>query len=123
MPKPTGPSGSWFQGSGSPSQLRQTTGQDYELFEEDGDFVLNVELPGFDGEELTVTWDDGVLHIAAEHEEARRGQRKTYRRRFRFPKAVDEDDITARYTNGILEVRLPLVTTATVSGKEIDIQS
>lgn len=123
MPKPTGPSGSWFQGRGSPSQFRQTSGQDYELYEEDGDFVLNVELPGFDREEITVTWDDGVINIAAEHQEERRGQRKTYQRRFRFPKEINDDEITARYTNGILELRLPQVTQATLTGKEIDIQS
>ena len=123
MALPSTPSSSWMSGLDLPSRLFERTGNDYELYEEDGEFVLSVELPGFDPAEITVTWDEGVLNIAAEHEEDARGQRKTYHRRFRFPKEVSEDEITAEYNNGILEVRLPQVTGATVTGSEIPIES
>ncbi|WP_458209934.1 Hsp20/alpha crystallin family protein [Haladaptatus sp. NG-SE-30] len=123
MALPTGPTSSWFQGTDIPSRLFETGSNDYELYEEDGEFVLSVEMPGFDPEEIDVAWDEGILNIAAEHEDDQRGQRKTYHRRFRFPKDVDDDQITARYNNGILEVRLPVTTGATVSGKQIEIQS
>jgi HSP20 family protein len=123
MALPTGPTGSWFQSTGFPSRLFETDGNDYELYEEDDEFVLSVEMPGFDPEEIEVSWDDGVLNIGAEHEDAQRGQRRTYHRRFRFPKAVDDDEITARYNNGILEVRLPVTAGATVSGKRIEVQA
>jgi len=46
--------------------------------------------------------DDGVLNIAAGHED-----RNRYHRRFRFPKRMGEEDITAKYNNGILKIRLP----------------
>jgi HSP20 family protein len=101
----------------------ETSSNDYELYEEDGEFVLSVELPGFDPGEITVTWDDGVLNIAAEHEDDARGQRTTYHRRFRFPKDVDEEAIEAEYNNGILEVWLPVGTGAAVTGTEIEIRS
>ena len=65
---PTTPGTSWVQGLDFPSRLFETGSNDCELYEEDGEFVLSVELPGFDPEEITVTWDDGVLNIAAEHE-------------------------------------------------------
>jgi len=103
-----------------PSQLFETSGNDYELYEEDGEFVLSVELPGFEIEEIDLTWDDGVLNIAAEREDDQ--QRRTYHRRFRFPKAVAEEEITAEYTNGILEVSLPVETDAVVSGRQIEIE-
>jgi HSP20 family protein len=106
-----------------PSQLFELGGSDYELYEEDGEFVLSVEMPGFDPEEITVSWENGVLNIAAEHDDDHRGQRKTYHRRFRFPKDVDDEAITAEYTNGILEVRLPVMADATVSGTEIEIEA
>jgi HSP20 family protein len=105
-----------------PSRLFETSGTDYELYEAEDEFVLSVELPGFDPEEITVSWDEGVLNIAAEHADESRGQRKTYHRRFRFPKDIDDEAITAEYNNGILEVRLPVVTGATVSGREIEVQ-
>ena len=72
---------------------------------------------------IDVSWDEGVLNIAAEHEDDQRGERKTYHRRFRFPKNVEDDEIEARYNNGILEVRLPVVTGATTRSKEIEIQA
>lgn len=123
MALPTGPTSSWFQSTDFPSQLFESSRNDYELYEEDDEFVLSVEMPGFDPEEISVSWDDGVLNIAAEHEDDRRGERKTYHRRFRFPKTVESDEIAAQYTNGILEVRLPVKTGATARGEEIEIQA
>jgi HSP20 family protein len=120
---PTTPGTSWVQGLDFPSRLFETSSNDYELYEEDGKFVLSVEMPGFDPQEITVTWEDGVLNIAAESEDEARGQRKTYHRRFRFPKNVDDEAIEAEYDNGILEVWLPVETGATVTGTEIEVRS
>jgi HSP20 family protein len=120
---PDRPANSWTQGLDFPSRLFATGSNDYELYEEDGEFVLSVEMPGFDPEEITVTWDDSVLNVAAEREDETRGRRKTYHRRFRFPKNVEDDDITATYNNGILQVTLPVVTGTVTTGKEIAIQS
>lgn len=116
----TAPS-SWIQDAEFPSQLFDRGYDDYELFEEDGEFVLRIEMPGFDTEEITVAWDDGILNIGAQHEDTERGHQKTYHRRFRFPKHVDEAAIAAEYTNGVLEVRLPIEEGATVTGREIEV--
>ncbi|UWG48877.1 Molecular chaperone (HSP20 family) [Halanaeroarchaeum sp. HSR-CO] len=123
MALPTTPANSWLQGAGFPSQLFETGRNDYELYEEDDVFVLSVELPGFDPEEIQVAWDDGVLNISAEHADDERAQRKTYHRRFRFPKTIDDEEIHAKYHNGILEVRLPVMAGATTQGKRIDIET
>ncbi|MGB9966220.1 Hsp20/alpha crystallin family protein [Halobacterium hubeiense] len=123
MALPNRPTSSWLQNSGFPSRLFETDSNDYELYEEDDEFVLSVEMPGFDPEEIDVSWDEGVLNIAAEHEDETRGQRKTYHRWFRFPKNVEDEDITAQYNNGILEVRLPVITGATTRGKQIEVQA
>lgn len=121
MALPTGPTSSWLQSTDFPSRLFETGRNDYELYGEDDEFVLSVEMPGFDPEEIDVSWDESVLNIAAEDEQ--RGQRKTYHRRFRFPKTVDDDAITVQYNNGILEVRLPVEVGATTRGKQIEIQT
>ena len=123
MALPMSPANSWMQNFDLPSRLFETGRNDYELYEEDDEFVLNVEMPGFDPAEIDVSWNDGVLNVAAEHENEARGQRKTYHRRFRFPKTVDDDGITATYNNGILEIRLPVQTGATVTGKRIEIET
>ena len=123
MALPTSPTNSWMQSLDFPSRLFERGGNDYELYEEDDEFVLSVEMPGFDPEDITASWENGVLNIAAEHEDEHRNERRTYHRRFRFPKDVDDEEITAEYANGILDVRLPVMTGATVSGTEIKIEA
>ena len=71
-----------------PSQPFETGSSDYELYEGDDEFVLSVEMPGFDPGEIDVTWDDGVLNTAGEHTDDQRNRHRTYHRRFRFPKTV-----------------------------------
>ena len=122
MALPTSPNSSWTQSLGFPSRLFETGGTDYELYEQDDEFVLSVELPGFDRDEISLTWDSGVLNIAAEHEDDTRNTRKTYHRRFRFPKDVDEEELWVEYKNGILEVHLPVMAGAAMTGKEIEIE-
>ncbi len=113
---------SWMQSLDFPSKLFEIGSNDYELYEQDDEFVLSVELPGFEPGEITASWDDGVLNIVAEHDDKQRGERRTYHRRFRFPKTVDEKGITATYDNGILDVRLPVEQTR-ITGREIEIEA
>lgn len=123
MALPTRPANSWLQSLDFPSQLFETGANDYELYEDEDAFVLSVEMPGFDPQEIEVTWNEGVLNIAADQESEQQNRRKTYHRRFRFPKDVEDDEITARYENGILEIRLPVLAGAPVTGKRIEVQS
>ena len=124
MALPTSPTSSWMQNLDLPSRLfgeDSFGGNDYELYEEDGEFVLTINMPGFEKEEIELAWDDGMLNVAAEHVDEARDRKKTYHRRFRFPRDVDDDAITAEYTNGVLEVRLPALGTTT-RGKSIPIE-
>jgi HSP20 family protein len=126
MPLPTTTNSSWTQGLDLPSRVfgggSRFGRTDYELYEEDDQFVLSVEAPGFEAEEFDVAWDDGVLNVAAEHVDEDRGRRRTYHRRFRFPKAVDDEEIAARYRNGVLEVTLPLEVDAAATGRTIPVE-
>ncbi|SFC05109.1 HSP20 family protein [Halobiforma haloterrestris] len=120
VPRVNAPS-TWMQGLEMPSRLFGDSGSDYELYEEDDEFVLTIDMPGFETDEIELAWDDGVLNVAAEHVDDERGRKKTYHRRFRFPKVVDDESITAEYTNGVLEVRLPSAET-TARGKTIPLE-
>ncbi|WP_394743051.1 Hsp20/alpha crystallin family protein [Natronococcus roseus] len=112
----------WTQNLEMPSRLfGQQGGSDYELYEEEGEFVLTIDLPGFETDEIDLAWDDGVLNVAAERVDDDRGRKKTYHRRFRFPKSVADDEITAAYTNGVLEVTLPTAGPET-RGREIPLE-
>lgn len=78
-------------------------------------YVLRAELPGVDPEkDVEITLSDGVLHVKAERQETKK---ETHRSEFRYgslsrsitlPASADEDDITATYEHGVLEVRVGL---------------
>lgn len=122
MALPTEPASSWLSGTGSQSRLFDTGSDDYELYEQDGEFVLSVEMPGFERDNIEVGWYEGRLTVAAEHEDDRRDRTRTYRRSFRMPKQIDDDNIRARYQNGILDVYLPSIEDTTTKGKTIPIE-
>jgi HSP20 family protein len=123
MPLPASPASSWLSSTDTPSRLFGTGSDDYELYEQDGEFVLSVEMPGFEVEDIEVGWHEGRLTIAAERDDEERSKRRTYRRSFRMPKEIEEDEIRARYKNGVLDVYLPAVEGSTVKGKKIPIET
>lgn len=90
-----------------------------EEYTDDGVHVLRAELPDIDPDkdvELSVA--NGVLHIQATREEkSEKREKDMYRSEFRYgsfarnialPEGTSDEDITATYTDGILEVRVPL---------------
>lgn len=90
-----------------------------EEYEDEGMMVVRAEMPGIDPErdvELTVA--DGTLRIKAERrQESKVEEKKGFRSEFRYgaftrtiplPAGVTEQDVTASYEDGILEVRLPM---------------
>lgn len=90
-----------------------------EEFVDGGMLVIRAELPDIDPDkdvELSVA--NGVLHIQATREEkSEKREKDMYRSEFRYgsfarnialPEGTSDEDITATYTDGILEVRVPL---------------
>lgn len=90
-----------------------------EEFEEDGYVVVRAEMPGIDPDkDVDISIADGTLHVRAERrEENRTEDTKGYRSEFRYgsfsrsiplPPGATDDDVKATYTDGILEVRVPV---------------
>lgn len=76
-------------------------------------YVAIADLPGFEREEITVSFDDDHLSIVADHEASEEDElsvRRHTRRvseSLRVPGEVDVDAISGTYRNGVLEVNLP----------------
>lgn len=81
-------------------------------------YVLEAELPGFTKEDINLDLKDGVLTISAQHKEEKeeKDEAGRYLRRERrygsFARSfdvsnIDEENISAAYNNGILELNLP----------------
>lgn len=100
-----------------------------DLCERGGDLVMKAELPGCERSDIQVRVDDGMLVVEGErhldHEDSREGHYHSERRYGRFmrsislPGDVDEDKVTANFTNGVLEVVMPR--TGARKGRSIDI--
>ncbi len=92
-----------------------------QFVEDDGTIVVRGELPGLDPDnDVTITLDADHLTIAGEREDRREetkngGYRSEFRygsfeRTIRLPAGAKTDDVVATYTDGILEVRVPVDT-------------
>jgi HSP20 family protein len=81
--------------------------------ETDDGYAVMVDLPGFERDDLVVRFEDGVLTIQGEStvaEETSDGARRHSRRvaeRVTVPEPVVDEDVTATYHNGVLEITLP----------------
>lgn len=121
MALPTSPANTWSRSLDLPSRLFGTD-TEYELYEEEDAFVLHIEMPGFDRDDIGLSWDDGRLYVSAERVEEDRGRHRTFHRTFRFPKEIDADEIEAEYRNGVLEVVLPMLDPVTAHGEPIEVK-
>ena len=92
------------------------------LVERDDEFVLVVDLPGFETDDIELTFADGTLAVAASRADGEESVTRSRRasERVSIPKDVDADAITASYRNGVLEVRLPVLADEDVRRIEID---
>jgi HSP20 family protein len=88
-----------------------------DLVETAEDFVLRADLPGMRQEDVKIEVEDNVLTVsgerAAEHESRDEGFHRLERafgqfsRSLTLPKGVNHEAVTAAFTNGVLEVRIP----------------
>ncbi len=95
---------------------------------DDEGYLVYADVPGFEREELSLRFDDGVLTIDAAHEEGDESETGVRRRsrhvheRLSVPGDVLGEEISATYRNGVLEVRLPTAGDEEESGHSIDIE-
>ena len=88
-----------------------------DVLHEDGDLLIRAELPGVKREDVEITLHERALTISGERraEEHREGsgyyvrerRHGSFRRSLVLPHDVEERDISARFENGVLEVRVP----------------
>lgn len=102
-----------------------------DLADRDEEFLVTIDLPGFDASEVDLRVVDQTLYVDAERDEEtavdeenyvhRERSRRSISRRVRLPEPVDVDDVHATMENGVLSLTLPKET-PTSSGHDIDIE-
>jgi len=84
--------------------------------ETDDNFEIELAAPGFGKKDFNVTIEDGCLNISAEKESSEEEKEDNFTRRefsynsfersLQLPESVKEEEIKAKYDNGILSFKL-----------------
>jgi len=100
-----------------------------DISESDDGIAVAAEIPGMKAEDISVSVANGVLTIAGEKKEEKEEKDKqvhrlertygSFRRSFRLPTAVNADNISASYQDGVLHLSLPKAETAKTRQIEI----
>jgi HSP20 family protein len=102
-----------------------------DMYEQGNELVIKAELPGVSRDDIDVSIEKGDLILKGERksehevkdENAYRLERSfgSFYRRLPLPDDVKEDDISATYNDGVLEIRMPKPAAETTSAKKIAI--
>ena len=87
------------------------------LLELEDSYLITAEIPGADPQKLDITMASGTLTIRGQRETPEEARDDSFRRQERFqgpwqrsvqlPDRVDEDNMTAEYSAGVLRITLP----------------
>ena len=97
---------------------KMATSMRTDVKETESAYELDIDMPGFKKEEISVTLEHGYLNVAAkrENKEEHNEHNKNYVRKERSFVAsrsyyvgdkIKEEDITAKYENGVLSLNVP----------------
>ena len=102
-----------------------------DIFEEKNRFVVRADLPGVNPADIEVDMEHGVLGLAGERAAEERSELDgvarferisgRFLRRFTLPETADAEGITAKSSNGILEISIPKQ--ATVKPRRIAVEA
>lgn len=109
---------SFFNDDFTPQRAMRSATFKVDVIDEDKDYKVEAELPGFSKDEIDVDFEDGKLTISAEKNEEvnDENKEKNYIHRERksskmmrrmFFKDVDQENMTAKLEGGILEITIP----------------
>ncbi len=89
-----------------------------DIYEEDNNYVIEMDVPGFKKEDINMELDDGYLKISAEKKsdsEEKDGKKYVRRERHCYSKCerqfyvgnIKDEDIKAKFKDGILKISVP----------------
>jgi len=75
------------------------------FFEEDGDYVFEVEMPGFDKKDVSIKIDN-TGHLNLQGKTKRRDKEVKFGKTYRVPEKADASSVEAKLDKGILTITL-----------------
>jgi len=87
------------------------------ILENDSELILELAIPGLEKKDINIDIRNGGIHISAKKSAEKDESEKKYKARefnygsfkrsYRIPEHISVENISAEYTNGILNVTLP----------------
>ncbi len=106
-----------FRGTGDEDYSFSSWTPAVDIAEHDDEYLVKVELPGVNKDEVKLTLENNILTIRGEKKQEKETKKENYhrversygsfQRSFTLPAAVKSDKIDASYKDGILTVSLP----------------
>ena len=103
-----------------------------EVLERDGQFLIRADLPGLNKDDVKVEITDSAVTIQGErkqeHEEELSGWHRSERsygsfyRSIPLPEGVNTDAVQARFSDGVLEIKMPAPTRDESRARRVDIK-
>lgn len=88
-----------------------------DIEDREGEIEITIDLPGFDRENVTAEIKDGVLTVTARTQASSEEEKGTFVRKERFTgrcsrsfyvgEDIQEDDVKAKFDNGVLKIDIP----------------
>ena len=102
-----------------------------DVYETDTEWVVQLEVPGFEEKDLSVEVVGETVRVVGHREEAKEEQKKafhvkerlesSFERRFMLPAGSDSNVVSANFDKGVLELRAPLSAEGGAQAKSIEI--
>lgn len=89
-----------------------------DIYEKDGKYQVEMDIPGFEKEDITIDCEDGYLTVEASRSFEKEDKNKKYIRRERtygkvrrqfYVGSVDDENIKAEFKDGVLKVSVPIL--------------
>jgi HSP20 family protein len=100
--------------------------------QKNGMLIVKADLPGLTKEDVRVSLDDGDLLLEGERRQESKAEEKdfirsectygSFYRRVPLPEGVDASTITAKVTDGVLEVSVPMPKGAAKAAQKIEVR-
>ena len=87
-----------------------------DVYEKGGEVHIEMDIPGYSKEDISINVDEGILTIEASHDDVKEDEEKNYYRKERVTGSfkrqftvgsIEEDKIKAKFNNGVLTVSFP----------------
>lgn len=87
-----------------------------DIYEKDGNYNIEIDIPGFDKKDINIECDNGYLTVTAEKENESSEENKNYIKRERsygkyqrsfYIGDMNSDEVKAEFKDGMLKVSIP----------------